>query len=150
MSFLDLPETWTDRPLSDPTTAADVVDLLVNLGDRHRGTLTVVLCDTDDRYRATVCIDLPTEFELSAPTLSPVEICARVLQPITLAVRTVPDTALVLALGRPGPDIWPDLDNEWADAAKCACQAAQLRFLGFYVAAPDHVYQPKALSDAVA
>jgi hypothetical protein len=59
MTFTNLAATWTDQPLTDPAVAADVVDLMVSLGDRHRGTFTVLLCDPDDHYRATLTIDLP-------------------------------------------------------------------------------------------
>ncbi|GAB2649828.1 hypothetical protein [Kribbella swartbergensis] len=69
MSFRDLPQTWTDQPLSDPTVAADVVDLLVSLGDRRRGTFTVVLCDANTHYRAAIAIDLPSQPD--HPTYSP-------------------------------------------------------------------------------
>ncbi|TCC63061.1 hypothetical protein E0H73_11310 [Kribbella pittospori] len=62
MSFNNLPPTWTTQPLSDPARAADVVDLMVTLGDRRRGTFTVLLCDPDNHYRAALTLDLPEDF----------------------------------------------------------------------------------------
>ncbi|WP_165956574.1 hypothetical protein, partial [Kribbella antibiotica] len=50
--------------------------------------------------------------------------------------------ALLLALGRPGPPIWPDIDNEWSTAAAHLCHAAQVPLLAFYIATSDHLYQP--------
>jgi hypothetical protein len=150
MSFQDLPQTWPDHPLSDPTHAADVVDLLVSLGDRQRGTFTVVICDQDDRYIAAVAIDLPSEFEHRLPSLQPSELCSTALGAVMPAVSTAPGTALLLALGRPGPDIWPELDTEWAEAATHICQAADVRLLGFHIASANHIYEPLVTTHAAA
>jgi hypothetical protein len=150
MSFQNLPPTWTDLPLSDPALAADVVDLFVSLGDRQRGTFTVVICDSDDRYVAAVGIDLPSEFKHLRPTLQPSELCTTALGAILPAVRTAPGAALLLALGRPGPDFWPELDTEWAEAASHICRAAQVRLLGFHVASAHHIYQPLVAAHAAA
>jgi hypothetical protein len=142
MSFRDLAPTWSDQPLTDPTLAADVVDLLVSHGDRRRGTFSAILCGPDARYRAAVAIDLHTEFADPASTLDPPGLCATALHPIVPALRTEPGSCLLLALGRPGPPTWPDIDNEWSAAATHLCQAAQVPLLGFYIATPDHIYQP--------
>ncbi|TDD47277.1 hypothetical protein E1263_34955, partial [Kribbella antibiotica] len=69
MTFRDLAPTWSDRPLTDPALAADVVDLMVSHGDRSRGTFTAILCGPDARYRATVAIDLTSEFATPGPPL---------------------------------------------------------------------------------
>jgi hypothetical protein len=150
MSFQNLPPTWTDKPLSDPALAADVVDLLVSLGDRRRGTFTVVICDSDDRYVAAVSIDLPSEFKHLMPTPQPSELCSTALGAIMPAVRTAPGAALLLALGRPGPDWWPELDTEWAEAASHICRAAEVRLLGFHIASAQHIYQPLVPTHAAA
>jgi hypothetical protein len=150
MSFENLPETWSDQPLSDPALTADVVDLLVSLGDRQRGTFTVVICDSDDRYQAAVAIDLPSEFRHLMPSLRPSELCSTALGAVMPAVRTAPGTSLLLALGRPGPDFWPELDTEWAEAASHICRAAEVRLLGFYIASAHHIYQPELINHAAA
>jgi hypothetical protein len=150
MSFQDLPQTWTDHPLSDPVLTANVVDLLVSLGDRQRGTFTVILCDNDDHYIATVAIDLPSEFRAAMPSLEPSELCSTAFGAIMPAVRTAPGTGLLLALGRPGPDFWPELDTEWAEAATHLCRIAGVRLLGFYVASAHHIYQPEVRLHAAA
>ena len=142
MSFQNLPPTWTDQPLTDPAFAADVVDLMVSLGERHRGTFTVMICDPGDCYVASVAVDLPEEFEQLTTGLTPSDLCSGALGAIMPAVRTAPGTGLLLALGRPGPASWPELDNEWAQAATHICRAADVRLLGFYVASADHIYQP--------
>jgi hypothetical protein len=150
MSFQDLPQTWPDHPLTDPIRAADVVDLLVSLGDRQRGTFTVVLCDEDTRYRAAIAVDLPSEFGPHARSLAAGDLCTTALNPIMPAVRTAPGTSLLLALGRPGPEVWPELDLEWAEAATHLCRAAGVGLLGFYIASARHIYQPKVRVHAAA
>jgi len=142
MSFHNLPPTWTAEPLTDPRRAADVVDLMVSLGERHRGTFTVLLCDPGDRYIATVAIELPHEFEHRRPGQEPSELCSDALGAIMPAVRTAPGTGLLLALGRPGADVWPEHDLEWAEAAAHICRSANVRLLGFYIASAGRIYQP--------
>jgi hypothetical protein len=149
MSFENLSATWADQPLTDPSLAADAVDLMVSLGDRRRGTLTVLICDPNDRYRATVVIELPPEcLRSSEPT--PTQLCETAMQPIIPAVHTAPGTALIIAFGRPGPSYLPDLDTQWATAAHTICQAAGVRLLGFYVASKDKIYSPEVPLSAAA
>ncbi|MFI5733469.1 hypothetical protein ACIA49_25365 [Kribbella sp. NPDC051587] len=148
MSFLDLAPSWSDEPLTDPTLAANVVDLMVSMGDRYRGTFTAILCGADARFRAVVAIDLPSHFaaettSLDHPSLDTPGLCATALHPIVPALRTEPGAALLLALGRPGPPTWPALDHEWSTAATHLCRAAQVPLLGFYIATPEHLYQPQ-------
>ncbi|WP_371403093.1 hypothetical protein OHA10_35020 [Kribbella sp. NBC_00662] len=170
MTFLDLTPTWTDHPLTDPADAANVVDLMLTLGDRHRGTFTVLLCDPDNHYRATISIDLPPNHpwpphddpprhpsrgdllerssrvepkdERPGAAPDPDSLCANALAPLVPAIQTAPGTGVILALGRPGPARSPALDHQWAQAATAICQAADLRLLGFYIATSEGVYQP--------
>ena len=161
MTFTNLAATWTDQPLTDPAVAADVVDLMVSLGDRHRGTFTVLLCDPDDHYRATLTIDLPdlanplrTRSTSAHPAgsagvagadaeheLDPC-LCSAALEPLIPAVHTAPGTGLILAVGRRGPARHPTLDDEWATAATTICRSTNTRLLGFYIATSHGVYQP--------
>jgi hypothetical protein len=140
MSYLDLAPAWTDRPLTDPALATDVVDLMVTHGERSRGTFAAILCDPDARFRAVITIDLRAEF--AGHPLDTPNLCATALHPIVPALRTDPGAALLLALGRPGPPTCPAIDTEWSSAATHLCQAAQVPLLGFYIATHDHIYQP--------
>ncbi|WP_405059770.1 hypothetical protein OG474_44550 [Kribbella sp. NBC_01505] len=140
MSFLDLAPSWTDHPLTDPTLAADVVDLVVSQADRECGVFAAILCGPDARFRAVVLIELSPD---QAPPLDTPNLCATALHPIIPAMREEPGSPLLLALGRPGPPTWPDIDNEWSTAATHLCQAAQVPLLGFYIATPTHLYQPQ-------
>src|SRR5262245_18147121 len=101
MSLQNLASTCTSQPLSDLEHAANVVDLIVGLGARERGTFAALLCHPDDTYQAAVTVDLPSQFfERASPSLDTADICRTVLRPIIPVVRTVPDAPLVLALGR--------------------------------------------------
>lgn len=139
MSFDQLPPTWPDHPLTDPTFAANVVDLMVSIGDRHLGTLTVILCHPDNRYRSTVTMKLPR-----FPAHTPAELCRAVLEPIIPSLQTSPDAPVILVLGRrpypPGADT--HLDGDCAQVATALCEDAGVRLLGFYVATKDGVRQP--------
>ncbi|WP_134114832.1 hypothetical protein [Kribbella kalugense] len=148
MSFDNLTPAWTDQPLTNPGVAADVVDLVLSLGDRQRGTFAVVLCDPDDHYRATVLIDLPSEFDHLSPVVDAAEVCTTALKPIIAAVDTAPDTGVILALGRPGHANLPDLDAEWTKAATTICTTANIRLLGFYIATKEGVHHPNSLAAA--
>lgn len=163
MSFENLSATWADQPLTDPGLAADAVDLMVSLGDRRRGTLTVLICDPDARYLATVLVGLPesaaADLRRSQPQLqpaadarppSPAELCGTVLDPVIPAVHTAPGTGLILALGRPGPAGLTDVDSQWAHAATTICEAAGIRLLGFYTATKDGVHRHDLSATAVA
>ena len=145
MSFENLSATWTDQPLTDPDVAADAVDLMVSLGDRRRGTFTVLICDADNRYLATVAIGLPSTY-----SLDPAPLCETALSPIIPAVHTAPGTALVFALGRPGPARMTALDAQWAQAATTICRTAGIRLLGFYIATKDGIHQAALTESAAA
>ncbi|OSM42293.1 hypothetical protein [Nesterenkonia sp. PF2B19] len=45
MSFEDLPENWTEMPLTSQPLAADAVDLLISEKDRARSTMLLLPCD---------------------------------------------------------------------------------------------------------
>ncbi|GAB3193143.1 hypothetical protein [Nesterenkonia suensis] len=45
MSFHELPENWTEMPLTSQQLAADVVDLLISEKDRAQETMLLLPCD---------------------------------------------------------------------------------------------------------
>jgi hypothetical protein len=49
MSFDDLPDGWTQQPLTDPRLVADVLDLCVSDADRCAGALAILMCDEEGR-----------------------------------------------------------------------------------------------------
>ena len=56
MGFDDLPDDWSDRPLTDPQLLADVLDLVVMERDRRAGGLGVLICDGHQRLALPVMI----------------------------------------------------------------------------------------------
>jgi hypothetical protein len=134
MSFLNLPTDWSESPLSDPTLAADVVDLCVSAGDRRLGLFKVIFCDEEDRFRGGVDISLRDRHGQLQLTD-----CRAVIEPVVTTLRENPDRGVLLALGRPGPESWPAIDDQWAEIATAVCDEAGVRLLAFYVATSDHV-----------
>ncbi|MDX2971203.1 hypothetical protein, partial [Kribbella solani] len=62
MTFESLSPTWTDHPLTDPELTTNVIDLMLSPGDRHHGTLAVILCTPTNHYQATLTIALPPTY----------------------------------------------------------------------------------------
>ncbi|QNE16730.1 hypothetical protein F1D05_00975 [Kribbella qitaiheensis] len=143
MSFENLPRNWPECPLSDSTTAADVVDLCLSEGDRRLGLLKVIFCDEQNRFHGCVDIELRDRFGQLQ-----LDDCRTVLKPVVAAVRASPGIGLLLALGRPGPESWPPIDNEWAEAVTTVCAEADIRLVAFYVASAGHVHRVEATVDA--
>ncbi|WBQ08093.1 hypothetical protein [Kribbella sp. CA-293567] len=135
MTYSDLPANWLDLPLTDPTLAADVVDLYVSVGDRRQGVLSALLCDSGARFLAAIHLDLPERAPLTSP-----KSCAKALAPLIPALQLRPDGALLLALGRPTRD--PTSDRAWLEAARKTCETASIHLLAFYIATPTHLYVP--------
>jgi hypothetical protein len=139
MSFLNLPTDWSETPLSDPTLAADVVDLCLSVGDRRLGLLKAIFCDSEDRFHGQVEIELRDrhdQLHLTDPRA--------VLEPVAVALRSAPGTSVLLALGRPGPPSWPAIDNTWAETAATICADSDIPLLAFYVATPEDVRRVEA------
>lgn len=67
MTFESLSPTWTDHPLTDPELTTNVIDLMLSPGDRHHGTLAVILCTPTNHYQATLTIALPPTYLTEHP-----------------------------------------------------------------------------------
>jgi hypothetical protein len=143
MSFENLPKNWSECSLSDPTIAADVVDLCVNEGDRRLGLFKAIFCDEQDRFHGAVEVELRDRFGQLQ-----LDDCRTPLRPVVMALRESPGIGLLLALGRPGPDVWPPIDDDWAGTTAAVCAEAGIRLLGFYVATPDHIRRVEATVNA--
>lgn len=140
MSFENLTPTWNDRPLTDPGFAADVVDLMVTLGDRQKGSITAIVCGPDDRFRTAMAVDLLSDFAGLVAT----ELFRTALRPVLEVLGTCSDSSIVVALGRPEHDLLAVMDHTWSQAAAEVCAAAGVRLLGFYVATKRGIHQPSA------
>lgn len=140
MSFENLTPTWTDQPLTDPRFTADVVDLMVSIGDRQQGTITALICGPDDHFRVAMAVELLPDFA----GLSATELFRTALRPVIEVVETSPGAGVVLALGRPVHDIFAAMDRQWSQAAEDVCASVGIRLLGFYVATKLGIHQPSA------
>jgi hypothetical protein len=122
MTFEDLPNDWSDRPLTDPALVTDVLDLVVFARDRAAGAVSFLLCDDEARLVQPVTIgELPV-------TMTHGE---RVRCVSVMVEGMSHRGAMVVALARDdGLSITAD-DLDWCRAAQEACSAVQL--LGVHV-----------------
>lgn len=125
MTFDDLPKNWYSRPLTDPTLAVDVVDLVVREADRADGCVSLLLCDADGRMIQPVTITEIEEHEVGERGQ---------LFDLVLAHLASDLGGLVVAIGRPrGPD--PDDEaRAWHEAAIASCREHRVPLLGTYLA----------------
>ena len=65
MTFEDLPSDWPQRPVTDATITADLLDLIVTERDRAAGALGVLLCGRDERLLQPLVVEMPG-YRLSA------------------------------------------------------------------------------------
>jgi hypothetical protein len=131
MAFTDLPEDWSDHPITDPALLPDILDLFVSERSRATGALYLLICDPSDRLVLPMCID-----ELDdAPAGPPAR--AEMLAPMLAHIEELePDGAVLAALARPGGlSVTPE-DRVWADALASAA-AGRLRLLGVHLVTPD-------------
>ena len=123
MTFEDLPNDWSDRPLTDPALVSDVLDLVVFEKDRAAGAVSFLLCDDEARLMQPVTIgELP-------PTMTQAE---RV-QCVSVMVDGMSHRgAMLVALARDdGLSITAE-DQAWCRAAQQAC-GSSVRLLGVHV-----------------
>ena len=123
MTFEDLPNDWSDRPLTDPALVSDVLDLVVFEKDRAAGAVSFLLCDDEARLVQPVTIG-----ELPA-TMTQDE---RVHFVSVMVEGMGHCGAMVVALARDdGLSITAE-DQAWLRAAKQAC-GDDVRLLGVHV-----------------
>jgi hypothetical protein len=142
MTFKNLPENWSEQPLSDPSIAVEAVELFISQADRHREMFVVLLCDDHDRLLMPVAVD-----GLSGGSVDEIggivdvgpEDCEVMLKPFLLAAQAGTDSGLLLAMGRFGPWDLPEVDEPWAEEAARLCREYGVRLIGFYVATADGV-----------
>lgn len=132
MSFENLRPDWPDLPLTDPTLACDVVDLFLRVSDRMKRSALLLLCDEEDRLMQPVTVD-GIDWHMVASE--------RALLFGFLSHLGVP--GLVLAISGPRP-IDPGVAERWRDTAEHELARLGVRFLGFYTADPNSVWEPAA------
>ncbi len=141
MSYRDLPPDLGAIPLTDPTTAADVVDLILEPASREAGCIGLMLCTADGHGISPVVID-------QIPDDVPVRDVATSLRRV-LEVVAESDGCVLAARGRPGTFLLTDEDRAWHEAMIAVCRDTGVRLLGAYVATMSTVRGlPEPLGEA--
>lgn len=123
MTYKDLPQDWPMRPLTDPTIAADVVDLVVRDQDRAKGGLSFLLCRADGALAQPVFVE--TE---GCPDL------ADLVRHFADIIEHVPEVrGLVVAVAKPFGGV-TDTDRRVHQAAIEVCRSHGLTLHGTYLA----------------
>jgi len=123
MGFTDLPDDWSDRPLTEPRLVADVLDLVVSERDRREGALALLMCDDEGRLVQPVVI---SDLE---PAATEDDRC-EALTVFTSAISGC-GSILVAVARRDGLSITDD-DRVWARAARRA-GGGEVRLLGVHL-----------------
>jgi hypothetical protein len=130
MSFQDLPDDLSSRPLTDPRFVADVLDLCVTEASRTAGGLYLLLCDTDDRLVQPVAID-------DVPPDCGVQDCERLLGTFAGMLAELREGyALMVAIARPGDPQPTPADLRWLSVAQRVCRRTAVRLVGVHVVTP--------------
>ena len=137
MGFDDLPDDWSDRPLTDPQLLADVLDLVVMERDRRAGALGVLICDGHQRLALPVMI---SDLDDAADD----DDRRKGLETIAMAVRAF-DLGDAGGTGRPGIHLAiarrdglsiTRSDRSWQRAARSVC-GDDIDLLGVHVVTCD-------------
>jgi hypothetical protein len=131
MTFRDLPGDIRNLPLTDPTLAADVVDLILGDEARAGGAIAFMLCDHEDRgMQPVVLTDVPQEAD------------SRGMQQLLdhlLPIVAEAEGAVLIGRGRRRGLTPTDADREWHELAISGCAAHGVRLLGYYLASADGI-----------
>jgi hypothetical protein len=131
MTFRDLPSDIRHLPLTDPTLAADVVDLILGDEARAGGAIAFVLCDHAGRgLQPVVLSDVPDDADSQG---------MRQLLDHLLPIVAEAEGAVLIGRGRRGGLTPTDADREWHQLAISACAAHGVRLLGYYLASADGI-----------
>lgn len=128
MAFDDLPPDWTDRPLSTPHLAGDVVDLVVKESDRAQNTFAVLPCDENDIGYPTPVLIEQTDWLVDDEE--------RRQMLTALATLGLPAVVLAFSSSRRLPD---GVLARWRADAETAFGTAGTRVIGVFTAWAHHV-----------
>jgi hypothetical protein len=143
MSFEDLPSDWPQRPVTDPTITADLLDLVVTERDRAAGALGVLLCGRDERLLQPLVVEMPG-YRLSAAERRRGfdNICAAFCH---LGEPTAggevdggnADLGILVALARSGAPVVTSGDQRWRGTAEQSCERYGVALLGVWLVTPE-------------
>lgn len=123
MGFENLPENWTEIPLTEPAFVADVLDMCVFQRDRHRGALVLLICDEDARLVQPFVVEDPPAGLDDVDRRRPFEVAAEAMGGVG---------SLLVAIARNDGLSVTDDDRAWAAAAARVCSGG-VRLLGVHI-----------------
>jgi hypothetical protein len=133
MRFVDLPNDWAQRPITDPDILEGVVDLIATEQARSEGATYVLLCHENQHLLQPICLpDEPRRMD-----------AGEVLEGLTLllaeaARHDVHDVVMVIA--RPGRAAPTPRDQDRRAAFEGACRSTGFVLHAVTVAAPGQVF----------
>jgi hypothetical protein len=133
MSFEDLPADWAQRPVTDPTITADLLDLVIGERDRHQGAIGVLLCGPGGRLLQPVVVSAPPEEVPEGEYRRVFDVMGQALG----APGDGPRPAMLVALARPDYRHVARQDDRWRAAAVTSCAEQGVDLLGVWVVSPD-------------
>jgi hypothetical protein len=136
MSFEDLPRDWTQRPVTDPSITADVLDLVVRDADRETGAVAALMCNTAERLVQPVVMALPhAGIEVGEHRRFFDVVCNGIVAACGEGDR---GGILVAVARRNGWSVIGD-DRQGHDAARRSCAEHDVPLLGFWLVTRDVV-----------
>ncbi|RKT77117.1 hypothetical protein DFJ68_0532 [Terracoccus luteus] len=135
MSVEHLPGTVDDGPLTDPTVASRLVDLVVGEHARADGCVGVLVCDEHHRLRQPVVL---TDRVVGRAGCGGFDGVVALLDLLLPAVYRDGGSVLVVR-GRPGGGVPDDRDRAWRAEVVTACTRHDVTLLGVLLATRDGV-----------
>lgn len=135
MTFADLPQNWSQRPITDPDIFADVLDLVCDDTSRRSGALYLILCEPDGRLISPIAID-------KVPQTRPPQEIADSVKRLFAQLVTDPElpSTLVVAVTRPGSPTLTTRDRMLREALNAAALECGVTLLGFGIATPHAIH----------
>lgn len=139
MSYKNLPDGWSDQPVTEHIE--DILDLFVEMSARVRGALMILVCD--ERYRAVQPImidDVPKGV-----------VCDELAEPLERLATTIadglPGASAVVAVARSGSTSVTLRDRAW-QAAVARAFDGRVELIGVHVVTPRGSWLIEAEADA--
>jgi hypothetical protein len=143
MSFEDLPSDWPQRPVTDPTITANLLDLVLSQRDRAAGALGVLLCGRDERLLQPLVVQMPgyrlSDSERRQGFDNICDAFCHLGGPTGRgeAGGMNPELGILVALARSGSPLVTSGDTRWRDTAEQSCQRYGVALLGVWLVTPE-------------
>lgn len=128
MTYRDLPENWTELPITTPGLAADAVDLFLGLNERLSDSILFLLVDEENRIvpPPIVISDVPWHCEKDRRSH------------VFRTLQQVPIPRVIVAISSARPIIRL-LAQVWLEVAQRELAKHNIELVGFFSASPRGV-----------